>query len=219
MSSRGALRLDLHVHTIYSGDSIIRPEEALARAKLVGLHGLAITDHETLAGGLRAVKLAKRFGLLVLPGMEIETRGGHILALCPTEPIEPARELGEVLDAIRDADGLAILAHPYDLTAPKRWRPGELARLDAIEVLNAHNIPFRLSCWLAEKMARALGKPMTGGSDAHVPEAIGAAYTIVEAEPCVEDVLMAIRKGRVRPAGGSSGIRCLLKKWAYAGFR
>ena len=212
------LKLDLHVHTVFSGDAIITPREALAWARKAGLHGLAITDHDTLAGGLRAAKLARHYGLLVLPGMELETRGGHVLALCPSEPVEAGSDLAEAVEAVRDAGGLAILAHPYDLTAPRRWDARSLAKLDAIEVMNAHSLPFRLSCWLAEKLARALGKPMTGGSDAHVPEAIGAAYTLVDAEGDVDDVLEAIRKGRTRPCGRSSGLRCLLKKWAYAGF-
>jgi len=220
MSERAGrpLKLDLHVHTVFSGDAIITPREALAWARKAGLHGLAITDHDTLAGGLRAAKLARRYGLLVLPGMELETRGGHVLALCPSEPVKASPDLAEAVEAVRDAGGLAILAHPYDLTAPRRWDARSLARLDAIEVMNAHSLPFRLSCWLAEKLARALGKPMTGGSDAHVPEAIGAAYTLVDADADVDDVFEAIRRGRTKPYGRSSGLRCLLKKWAYAGF-
>ena len=220
MSKRAGclLKLDLHVHTVFSGDAIITPREALAWARKAGLHGLAITDHDTLAGGLRAARLAERYGLLVLPGMELETRGGHVLALCPSEPVRASESLAEVVEAVKEAGGLAVLAHPYDLTAPKRWDARSLARLDAIEVVNAHNLPFRLSCWLAEKMARALGKPMTGGSDAHVPEAIGAACTLVDADADVDDVLEAIRRGRTKPYGRSSGLRCLLKKWAYAGF-
>ncbi len=220
MNARSSfLKLDLHVHTVFSGDAITRPEEAILWAKKAGLHGLAITDHDTLAGGLRARRLAERYGILVLPGMELETRGGHVLALCPSEPIRASSELLEVVEAVEDAGGLAILAHPYDILAPKKWSHEALRRLDAIEVINAHNLLFEFSRKMAEKLARALGKPMTGGSDAHVPEAIGTAYTLVEADPDINDVLEAIREGRTEPRGRRSKIRFFLKKWAHAGFR
>ncbi|HDI01694.1 MAG TPA: PHP domain-containing protein [Candidatus Bathyarchaeota archaeon] len=210
------LKLDLHVHTVYSLDATIRPREAILWARRAGLDGLAITDHNTLAGARKAERLASRYGLLVLPGMEIETRGGHILVLCPTEPIRPSDSLGEVIDAAIDADAITVLAHPYSLLAPRKWSPSELKRVDAIEVVNAKDLLFEFSCRMARRLALSLRKPMTGGSDAHVPEAIGAAYTLVEAESEINDAIRAIRKGRTKPLGSRVGLRCLIKKWAHA---
>lgn len=209
------LRIDLHVHTIYSGDALTRPEEAVIRAKAAGLDGLAITDHDTLAGALRAAELGKRHGVLVIPGMEIETRGGHLLLLAPSEPLRSGMSLAEALDMARDVGATVVLAHPYALTAPRRWRPSDLLRLDAVEVVNAREVLFGFSCKMARKLALAYGKPMTGGSDAHVPEAIGSAYTLIDASSDLDEVLRAIRKGRTKPVGRRASLRHLIKKWAY----
>ena len=67
-------------------------------------------------------------------------------------------------------------------------------------------------------MARALGKPETGGSDAHFPEAIGAAYTVIEADPDPDDVLSAIEKGLTRPCGKALNPMVVLKKWAIPNY-
>ena len=188
------------------------------RAREAGLDGLAITDHDTLAGAAKAAKAARRHGVLVIPGLEVETSGGHLLLLCPSEPVRSGMSLPEALDAARDVGALVVLAHPYALIAPRRWRPADLRRLDAIEVVNARELLFGYSCRMAKKLALAYGKPMTGGSDAHVPEAIGSAYTLVDAGSELDEVLEAIRKGRTRPLGRRIGIKCLLKKWAYCAF-
>jgi len=209
------LKLDLHVHTFYSGDALTSPGEAVAWARRAGLDGLAITDHDTLVGAERTARLAGKRGLLVVPGMEVETRGGHLLLLCPSEPVRSGTSLAEAIDMARDVGALVVLAHPYSLLAPKGWRAAELRRLDAVEVINARELLFGFSCRMARKLALALGKPMTGGSDAHVPEAIGSAYTLVKADGDVDDVLEAIRKGRIRPFGRRTSFKNLLKKWAY----
>ncbi len=214
----GCLKIDLHVHTFYSGDALTSPEEAVLWAARAGLDGLAITDHDTMRGARRALELGRRKGLLVLPGLEVETRGGHILAICPSEPVRPGLGLEEALDAIRDAGGLAVLAHPYSLLAPRSWTREGLMALDAIEVFNAGDILMPLTSRLALRLAARLGKPMTGGSDAHSPEAIGTAYTLVQADPELDEVLSAIEKGLVRPAAKPFNPWLVIRKWAIPSY-
>jgi len=212
------LRIDLHVHTFYSGDAITSPREAVLWAKKAGLHGLAITDHDTLKGALKAHEIGRREGVLILPGMELESRGGHVLALCPLEPVRPGNSLAETVETVREAGGLAILAHPYHLLAPRAWDLEGLRALDAVEVLNASDPLAALSTRLAIRLARALGKPETGGSDAHFPEAIGAAYTVVEADPDPDEVLSAIEKGLTTPSRRALNPMVILKKWAIPNY-
>ena len=72
------LRIDLHVHTVYS-DGHGTVEKILETAAQKGIDGLAITDHDTLEGYYRAKACGSR--LLVLPGFEVETDAGHVLVL------------------------------------------------------------------------------------------------------------------------------------------
>jgi predicted metal-dependent phosphoesterase TrpH len=69
---------DLHVHTTFSKDSLITPKDLIFYAKKRGLNAVAVTDHDYLDG---AYKIAKETDFLVIPGMEVSSGDGHIVAL------------------------------------------------------------------------------------------------------------------------------------------
>ncbi|HEY9527920.1 MAG TPA: PHP domain-containing protein [Anaerolineales bacterium] len=64
---------DLHMHTVYSYDGTASVPAVLARTKQVGLDVIAITDHDEIRGALKAVELAPRFDIEIIPGIEITT--------------------------------------------------------------------------------------------------------------------------------------------------
>ena len=66
-------KIDLHVHTTAS-DGTFTPEEVVREAARLGLAAVAITDHDTAAGYLRAAAEGERCGLEVVPGIEISTK-------------------------------------------------------------------------------------------------------------------------------------------------
>ena len=72
------IRADLHVHTTYSKDSLITPKDLVYYAKKRGLNAVAVTDHNQLEG---AYKIAKETDFLIIPGMEVSSADGHIVAL------------------------------------------------------------------------------------------------------------------------------------------
>jgi len=187
------LKLDLHVHTYYSEDATTTLKETVHHAKKNGLDGVAVTDHDTLRG---ALKLAKKNQLIIIPGLEIETRRGHILALNITTLIPPKLSITETVQKIHDAGGIAVVAHPAVVI--KTGLGQKITRdlnLDAIEVINSAAFPFLLSTYLSHRLAERLGLPQTAGSDAHHALEIGTAYTLVDADSNSDDVAEAIRKG------------------------
>jgi len=193
------LKIDLHVHTCYSEDAATTLEEVVTHAKRRGLDGIAVTDHGTVAG---ALELLKSGDLLVIPGIEIETPCGHILGLNVTQAIPQGLSAAEAIERIHESGGLAVVAHPF--TAFKsRWKSKVLSSLkvDAIEVKNSSNFPFVLSTYLNERLAARLNLPQTAGSDAHIPQAIGTAYTLIEADSALEEIVQAIKRGAVTPYG------------------
>ena len=195
----GPLRIDLHVHTCYSHDAITTPMEVLACAKKRGLNGIAITDHNTLAG---ASQLAGNRELIVIPGIEVETSRGHVLALNVASPVPPKLSLSETIQRIHDVDGIAIASHPRDVYRGMRGieRSSSLG-FDAIEVVNSAAFPFFLSTYFSRRLAARLNLPQTAGSDSHLPNTIGLAHTLVDSDPEIDEILRAIRKGKITPCG------------------
>ncbi|MHC1586575.1 MAG: CehA/McbA family metallohydrolase [Candidatus Hecatellaceae archaeon] len=209
------LKIDLHVHTIYSGDSSITLEAAIQAAKTVELDGLALTDHDSCQAWKHIGRLEGQ-GVLLIPGIEVSSAGGHILALGVMEPIPPGLPVRETVEEIWRKGGIAVAAHPL---CPFKKSLGEEVlrevKFDAIETLNASTIPFLYSSELkrASMIAEELGLPQVGGSDSHTPETIGKAYTIVEAdEPSVKAVLKAIKNGRCIPAGSRISLQDALNR-------
>ena len=80
---------DLHTHTIYSYDGTASVPAVLKRAKQIGLHVLAITDHDEIVGSLKALELAPKYGIQVIPGIEITTAESDLLAYNIYQKVEP----------------------------------------------------------------------------------------------------------------------------------
>jgi hypothetical protein len=161
--------------------------------------------------------------------MEIETRKAHVLALNIKGPFRRhfnrASTLSEVIEDIHEAGGIAVIAHPVAVlkSAMGSKIPSE-SKLDAVEVMNSAVFPFFLSTYMSRRLAQRLKLPQTGGSDAHHPEEIGKAYTLVDADSSVDDIIEAIGKGKTVPYGkpiswimrierGASGVREALKRY------
>lgn len=200
-----SLKIDLHVHTCYSPDAVTTLKEVITHSKKRGLDGVAITDHDTLAGALKL----QNSNLIVISGIEITTLSGHLLALNVTTPIPPKLDINETIQRIHEAGGIAVAPHPtlFYKSAPSR----QTASYDAIEVMNSAAIPFQLFTYLNQKLATRLSLPQTAGSDSHYGPEIGAAYTVIEADPDVDEIVWAIKKGATIPVGKSMPWRMRLK--------
>lgn len=180
-------KADLHIHTAHA-DGLDTAEAIVDFAEFqTDLDLIAITDHDEIAAGLRARDYAARRGyrVQVIVGVEVTTRGGHLLALDVERPFRMLRPLDESVDEVRAAGGICIAPHPYSwLTTSigerglRRLLPtdGE-ARLDGLELWN----PSLAGKVMHEhaKVANATRWKLAevGGSDAHASSFVGSAYT------------------------------------------
>ena len=184
------LNIDLHTHSFFSGDGVSSPEDNIAAARAKGLHGIALTDHNTcdaisylLDKGLMREDGLPVDGFLAIPGQEVTTQEGHLLCIGAVLPNNlkgrPAREVCEI---IHERGGLAIPPHPYDLfRAGIRFPTLQTLPIDALEVFNAATTLRRYNK-SAFQYAQLRGLPMTAASDAHHSEALGTAYTILNTD-------------------------------------
>ena len=212
------LKVDLHVHTVYS-DGLGTVKEVLEAARRKGLDGLAITDHGTIEGYLEAKSYGGNLPF-VLPGYEVSTDAGHVLVLgLEALPKVKGSKLPLILYEdlmawVRDLGGLAILAHPA-VGRPKmekwsRFKP------DAVEVLNASYPIYGYLVPKGIRIAAELEVPGIGGSDAHYTECVGDAYTLLPFEPGarnpgIDEIFQAFRGLRAWYGGGLSPISKRIK--------
>ncbi len=191
--------LDLHNHTRYSPDSRVHPAELVAAAKRAGLQGLAITDHNTVGGVAEALEAAGP-DFLVLPGTEVSTREGHVLAYGIREVIPRDLSVPETVERITGLGGVAVAAHPYRFWSGLGAEALGRARFPAFETCNGRT---RASANRhAKGRAREAGVGETGGSDSHFLDEIARAVTSIDAgllRP--DDVIQALGQGRTKAQG------------------
>src|SRR6266849_9628446 len=189
------LKLDLHVHTNRSSDAFTSPKQLAIICRDRGLDGLAITDHNVLS-------VDSSDEVVFLQGIEISTRDGHIIGLGLSESVPRGLSADDTIRRINNLGGISIVPHPYDLLRSS-VRPHILAvRPDAIEVINSSSFLHSVTWKRARKFAEKEKYPMTAGSDSHIPQTIGRAYTEVESgSKDAESVMASLRSGSMTPFG------------------
>jgi predicted metal-dependent phosphoesterase TrpH len=172
------LKLDLHLHSEYSGDGMGSPEEIIKILKKKGLNGMAITDHNTIKGSLKALGIAPK-DFIVIPGIEISTSDGHIIALNVRETIQRELSAEETVEKILDLGGTPIVPHLFrSMSGIKKENLMKIkSKVSVIEVFNSCSVPT--TNLKTAKVAKDLKLGGTGGSDAHNPKYVGWGYTTI----------------------------------------
>lgn len=175
--ARTNVRFDPHVHTEASYDATGTVDAVLESASRAGLDAVAITDHDTTVAARAAIEHAPAYDLTVVPGVEISTRDGHVLALGVVDRPPVGASFQTTVSRIREAGGLAVVPHPFQRSrhgVPKR----KLADCDGIEVFNPWAMTG-IQNRRAARYARRRSYAHLGGSDAHEPSDVGRAHTAV----------------------------------------
>ncbi len=184
----GTIRVDMHTHTMWSGDSTTTPDEFAAAAEASGLDVVCITDHNAIDG---AVELRDRLACRVIVGEELRTAAGEIIGLFLTERVPMGISHLDAAKAIRDQGGVGYIPHPFDpmrrnMSEAALYELAEADLIDAVEVFNAKTSLASLNRRAAE-FAAEFGIVGGAGSDGHVPDALGAAYVeMVDFETPIE---------------------------------
>ena len=191
------MRFDLHVHSNCS-DGRDAVETILRAAVRRGLFGLSITDHDTLRGSEKAMRIIREEGLelVLIPGAEVTTSEGHLLCLGIEELVPRGLSPEETADLAREQGGIAIVPHPYH---PFRHAIGRIPDCDAVEVYNSKHL-FGIANARARMGARRRHLPMVAGSDSHFAATVGLGVTDIQAADA-EEAVAAIREGRTRVIG------------------
>jgi predicted metal-dependent phosphoesterase TrpH len=150
--------------------------------------------------------------MLIIPGMEITSSDGHIIGLNLQEAVPSKLSADETVDRIHEAGGIAIACHPSAFFKGSLAKKHVTKKFDAVEVMNASAFPFNHFARRNEQIASRLGIAQVAGSDAHYGPEIGYAYTVVDAEPNVDEIIKTIKNGFCQPCGRAIPITTRLKK-------
>ncbi|HMS59082.1 MAG TPA: PHP domain-containing protein [Tepidiformaceae bacterium] len=212
--------IDMHLHTTKgASDSMLDPDELIAEATRVGLTGVNITEHDRMWESWDLNPFRKKHAdMFVNNGMEVSTDMGHILAIGLKGYASGIRRLEKLREIADEQGAFLVVAHPFrhffdPVTAKREGKkpfdlyPEQAAHLPVfqlvhgIEVLNGCNTPREN--YFALQVAKIMGKPGTGGSDAHSTQGIGY-FTAVfdETIETTEQMVSQMHLGRFHPGRG-----------------
>lgn len=203
------MKIDFHIHTTFSPDSLISPESLAKKARKLGITP-AITDHYSM----RAMPEMKRIGLEVIPGEEllvsVEGRKAEVIGLFMNEEIKKGADFHEALDLLKAQGALSVAPHPFDPVRIGLKDEKLLKKVQIIEAFNSHCSP---ECdKKAEEFAKKEGKPVSAGSDAHLLLEFGNTWVeleLDELEP--KKLLKALKTGKITGKRSSKARRILHK--------
>ncbi|HSH37095.1 PHP domain-containing protein [Schnuerera sp.] len=166
--------IDTHIHeNKYSSDSFIDLKKAIDMAKLIGLDGICMTNHDNNDLRNDLGDSVKINGVLVIVGAEILTHQGDILVFGLKDIPKEKMHAEELLRLVKKHGGVAIAAHPFRNN--NRGLEGHLHEvadiLDGVESFNGSTYSYHNL--YAYATATQLGLPSLGASDAHVMDRIG----------------------------------------------
>ena len=195
-NSKKLITAELHCHTVYSRDSSIEIQALITTARQRGIERLAVTDHNTIAGALKAQALAPD---LIVVAEEVLTKRGELIGYYVREEIPRGLTVKETLRRFKDQDAFISIPHPFDLLR-HGWRLEELLELlpevDAVEVFNSRSLR-RAHNDHALAFAQKYHKPMLAGSDAHTMIEVGLAVTRLPAFNSAEELRASVKESYI----------------------
>jgi predicted metal-dependent phosphoesterase TrpH len=191
------LRMDLHTHTLYSHDSVLKLEHYVEACVRKGINCVAVTDHNEIDGAKRMQKMAP---FKVIVGEEIRTRDGEISGLFLKERIPPNLSAFETIRRIREQKGLVYIPHPFASGVFMRLKQHVLEsvvdEIDIVEGWNSRGL-LRADDDRARAFAERHDLPFAAGSDAHSRFELGSAYVEMKDFKTKEQLLRNLREGRL----------------------
>lgn len=201
------MRIDLHCHTKYSGDSMLEPTDLIRRARELGLDGVGVTEHNSYQASEPIERIAGEEGFVVLRGVEISSSVGHLIIFgVEDDSLYGTRtriyrnvKAESVIEAVVAHGGVIIPSHPFrdgGLYSAGR-HVFRLKDIVTIEALNGQNTDSENRAAL--DACRQMGISGTGGSDCHFTGWVGTCITEFDNDISNEqELIVELKAGNFR---------------------
>jgi predicted metal-dependent phosphoesterase TrpH len=197
------MRIDLHCHSKYSGDSHLEPEDVIEQAIKLNLDGVCFAEHYCMMPSWPLERITIPEGFCVFRGVEISTDCGHLLAYGLRDDSwniwSSHNDLNvfQVMENVHRLGGICVPAHPFRGSDSFGEHVFKMEGLDAIETHNGLNLGDMNE--KALQVSRLRNLPSIGGSDCHKKEQVGRAFTEFKNHVHTdEDLIEEIRAGNCR---------------------
>ena len=198
--------LDLHTHSIKSDDGRAKVENYCQwiKAKKLPIEGFVLTEHRQFDAESDYSELAKKFGLTILKGSEVETEYGHVLIFGVTESLVQAfdfasikLQLEMVLEVSESHGAVAAPCHPGRPRVGMFAHTEDLGVPEGVRIVEIYNGGSRdQEDQIAIDNAANLGYLGIGGSDSHIVSHVGRCATrFVEKINNMDELVMALKSG------------------------
>lgn len=202
-------RVDLHVHSKYSGDNVSEPEESILKAIDLKLDGIAFTEHYSYEASEPVERLKEKYGdsIRIFRGVEFSSAEGHCLIFGVNTDALSIKDapVEEVVRIVNKSGGVVIPSHPYRIGNSLGDVIHRAKGICAVEGYNGCNMHAYNA--KAVEAAISLHLPYTGGSDAHAPEEVGMCYTEFDDGVADDDLILLLKKGNFRGVDARSRFR------------
>ena len=191
---------NLYGTVLLSPPSKSLPEDIIKTAIGKGLDVIAVTDHDNVMGGIRTAELANekyKGKILVIPGVEVSSKDGHILGLNVRENIPKNLSAKETISRIKKQGGYAVIAHPFNIKFSLLKNKVEEIKDDilALEGANSHALKNKE----VQQYAKDNNIGVSAGSDAHSLSEIGLCYGETDEEiKNIEDLARVIKSRKIK---------------------
>ncbi|RJQ46943.1 MAG: PHP domain-containing protein [Nitrospiraceae bacterium] len=206
-------KIDLHVHTKFSGDNYTEPEETVINAIQRNLQGIVFTEHYSYEASEHAESLKEKYRneIMIFRGVEFSAAEGHCLIFgVNTDKLSMSHApIEDIVRIVSESGGIVIPSHPFRGGTGIGSIVEKIKGFTAIEGYNGYS--HHSQNMKAIEAAKILNLPFTGGSDAHEPGEVGACYTECYEEVTIDNFLTVLK------AGNYQGVdtRKVSKAWVF----
>ena len=206
-------KIDLHVHSKFSGDTDSEPEETVLHAIQSNLYGIAFTEHYSYEVSEFAEKLREKYEdrIKVFRGVEFSSFDGHCLVFGVNTDRLAIKDASveEVVLKVNEKGGVVIPTHPFRGSNSMGEKIKQVKGLCALEGYNGYSHHSQNK--KAIKAASELSLPFTGGSDAHAPREVGSCFTEFTREVTDDNLIDMLKAGDYRGVD----IRKISRAWPF----